>query len=135
MIKVEDYLNYWKVNYGHVKVDVEKELTNKMKDDAATLISKVNQLLIAYGHEAIISSGWRPYLVNKLISNAAVYSNHTKCLAVDLADPHGDLDNWCMNNLPTLEAVGLWLEHPAATKGWTHLQSVAPRSGSRIFYP
>ncbi len=135
MLIVDGYLNYWKTNYGYVKVDVEHELTDAMRGNAAILISKVNQLLNAFGEQRNITSGWRPVLVNKLIPNAALYSNHTKCLAVDLADPHGDLDAWCLANQPTLEAIGLWQEHPASTKGWCHLQCVAPRSGQRVFYP
>ena len=35
----------------------------------------------------------------------------------------------------SLASLGLWMEHPLATKGWCHLQVVSPRSGMRVFYP
>ena len=132
---LEQYLNYWKVNYGYVKV-AKEELTPEIEKNAEDLISKVNSLLSSAGlSHMMISSGWRPKAVNASIKGAAPFSNHVKGLAVDVYDPHGDLDNWCMNNLPILEEIGLWLEHPAATKTWCHLQSIAPRSGARVFYP
>jgi len=57
--------------------------------------------------------------------------------AIDLADPDGDLDEWLMTaeGQAALVEIGLWMEHPAATKSWTHLQTVPPKSGRRTFYP
>ncbi len=134
MITLDNYLNYWKVHYGYVKVD-PAELTDEMKVKAKDLISKVNVLLGQFGESRAITSGWRPVMVNKVIPGAAIMSNHTKCQAVDLYDPDGSLDTWCMNNLDKLAQIGLWLEHPSATKNWCHLQSVPPRSNVRVFYP
>jgi hypothetical protein len=34
-----------------------------------------------------------------------------------------------------LRDLALWLEHPASTKGWAHVQLRPPRSGRRVFYP
>ena len=85
----------------------------------------------------LITSGWRPPEVNASIPNAAPKSHHMAGRAVDLYDPDGELDDWLMTGpgLAELERVGLWMEHPSATKGWCHLQTVAPRSGRRVFYP
>jgi hypothetical protein len=57
--------------------------------------------------------------------------------AIDLYDPDGDLDEWLMSEKGRgiLEALGLWMEHPASTKSWSHLQTIPPRSGNRVFYP
>lgn len=55
--------------------------------------------------------------------------------AVDLYDPDGALDDWCLAHPERLAEAGLWQEHPAATKGWLHLQSIPPRSRNRVFYP
>lgn len=82
-----------------------------------------------------INSGWRPPSYNKAIANAARKSKHMTGEAIDINDDDGDLDQWCMDNLNILEGIGLWLEHPSATKGWCHLQIVPPRSGRRVFYP
>jgi len=84
----------------------------------------------------IVSSGWRPPDINAGTPGAAVKSKHLTCQAIDLYDPDGDLDEWLLDVADTvLRDLGLWLEHPAATKGWAHLQTVPPRSGRRVFYP
>jgi hypothetical protein len=82
-----------------------------------------------------ISSGWRPMAVNARVPGAAPRSKHMSGQAVDLYDPEGDLDDWCMAHQDRLAAAGLWLEHPSATKSWCHLQSLPPKSGNRVFYP
>jgi hypothetical protein len=84
---------------------------------------------------ATVSSGWRPQAINAALANASPRSKHLSCEAIDLEDPEGALDAWCLRNLDALEAVGLWLEHPDATPGWCHLQTVPPRSGRRVFMP
>jgi hypothetical protein len=85
----------------------------------------------------IVSSGWRPPAVNAETPRAAFRSKHMTGQAIDLFDPDGDLDEWLLTDdgKRVLKDLGLWMEHPAATKGWSHLQSVPPRSGSRVFYP
>ena len=65
----------------------------------------------------------------------APLSNHKQGLAVDIYDPQGRIDAWCMTNKTTLAEYGVWLEHPDATPGWCHMQVVPPRSGSRVFRP
>lgn len=62
-------------------------------------------------------------------------SNHKIGMAVDIYDPDEKIDTWCMNNLDKLEECGIWLEHPSATKSWSHWQCVGPKSGRRVFYP
>jgi hypothetical protein len=86
---------------------------------------------------SIVSSGWRPPAVNEATPGAAPRSKHLSCQAVDLYDPDGDLDDWLMTDdgQHVMQDLGLWLEHPAATKTWCHVQTVPPRSGRRVFYP
>ena len=134
MITLENYLNHWTVNYPSADVP-DDELTEEMQLDAQTTIDKANQLLAQFGEERGITSGWRPVEVNRLVPGAALYSNHTRCRAVDIADPSGDLDEWCLDNQQVLVDIGLWQEHPASTKGWCHVQIVPPKSGNRVFYP
>ncbi len=134
MITLEDYMNHWMVHYSQVDVP-DDEVTAEMSLDAQTTVDKANKLLEYFGEERGITSGWRPVEVNKLVPGAALYSNHTRCRAVDIADPHGDLDEWCLAHPEVLEQVGLWQEHPASTKGWCHVQIVPPKSGNRVFYP
>ena len=111
------------------------DLTPEIMGNAAILLDRVGALLKAFGEPRTITGGWRPPRVNATTVGAAVKSKHMTGQAVDLADPDGDLDDWCMENQDLLQHFELWLEHPSATKNWTHLQSVPPKSGKRIFYP
>ena len=108
----------------------------EIEGNAVDLLDRVNALLISFGEDRKVNSGWRPPEVNASTPNAAPKSKHMTGHAVDLADPEGDLDEWCADNDgERLVAHGLWMEHPAATKGWCHLQSLPPKSGKRVFYP
>ena len=60
------------------------------------------------------------------------------CARLDLVAKDGVLQTRraLLDNADTvLKDLGLWLEHPAATKGWAHVQTKPPRSGRRVFYP
>lgn len=111
------------------------ELSAALRHNAERLVARVNALLAQAGLRCRVNSGWRPRAINARIPNASPRSRHLSCEAVDLADPEGTLDSWCMQNLDALENLGLWLEHPSATPGWCHLQSVPPASGRRVFEP
>lgn len=89
------------------------------------------------GNGTLVNSGWRPPQVNGATPGAAMKSRHMTCQAVDVFDPDGLVGDWAMSRpgQRALEDIGLWLEHPAATKGWCHLQTVPPGSGRRVFYP
>ena len=84
-----------------------------------------------------VASGWRPASINAATPNAAPNSKHMTGQAIDIYDPDGDLDDWLMtaDGQRVLADLGLWMEHPSATKGWSHVQSIPPRSGRRVFYP
>ena len=111
------------------------DMTPEIEGNAVELLDRVNFLLKSFGEDRKVNSGWRPPSVNAKTAGAAVKSKHMLGLAVDLADPEGDLDEWCLENESELERLQLWQEHPSATKGWCHLQSVPPKSGKRVFYP
>lgn len=138
-ISVEDYL------MGREKI-YPQECTPQILENAARTVEKVNSLLAVLEAEGVtleenprtaslISSGWRPPQINGQVKNAAVRSKHMTGEAVDLFDPEGEIDDWCAAHPMALASLGLWMEHPSATKGWCHVQSTAPRSGNRIFYP
>ena len=68
----------------------------------------------------------------------APHSSHKEGLAVDLYDPHGEIDAWCVANAYRggyLPMFGIYLEHPSKTLGWSHWTIRAPKSGNRIFLP
>jgi Peptidase M15 len=112
-------------------------MTPQIQANAYTTVALANALLAVFGQGRKVNSGWRPPAVNAATPNAAPMSKHMTGQAIDLADPEGDLDDWLMSaeGHDTMKQLGLWHEHPAATKGWAHLQTVPPRSGNRTFYP
>ena len=109
------------------------ELTDEKRLNAEETIDKANQLLERFGETRKVNSGWRPASVNQATVGAAPKSKHMTCEAIDLEDKDGTLDAWCMENLEVLQEIGLYLEHPESTENWCHLQTVAPRSGNRVF--
>lgn len=103
--------------------------------NAETLLTRVNALCVHLGIKPKVNSGWRPKAYNATVPGAAVNSKHITGQAIDLADPEGELDDILFKDQTILEKHQLFMEHPASTKGWCHLQSVAPRSGNRVFFP
>lgn len=119
-----------------------------LEKNAALMVELANKLLIIAKAARIflptnprtgtvVSSGWRPASVNANTPNASPNSKHMTGQAIDLYDPDGDLDEWLLtkDGQNTMTDLGLWHEHPSATKGWAHVQSIPPRSGRRTFYP
>lgn len=100
------------------------ELTRELRANARETVKRANRLLRHAGLARGVNSGWRPAAVNAAIPNAAKRSKHLLCLAIDLDDDDDALDAWCMGHLDVLEELGLWLEHPAATPRWCHVQIV-----------
>jgi hypothetical protein len=125
-ISVEEYL------MGRTKME---DLPDDVIRNISTLIPKVNDLLELFGEYRKVTSGFRTPEINASIPNAAKRSKHMIGAAVDLDDADGKLDAWCMSHQEILKKLGLHLEHPSATKGWTHLQCISPKSGNIVFYP
>ena len=65
----------------------------------------------------------------------ASHSAHKDALAVDVYDPAGYIDAWCMLSLDQLTKCGIYLEHPDSTPGWSHWSIRRPGSGVRVFFP
>lgn len=126
MINLSDYL------MGRTR---DYPLSDEQRTNALETVQRVNSLLVAFGEDRAVRSGWRPPEINSATPNAAPRSKHMTCQACDLDDVEGDLDEWCLENQSELERIGLWLEHPSATKSWCHVQTIPPKSGKRVFYP
>lgn len=105
-----------------------------LKHSATNMVNKANKLLALFGQYRRVTSGYRPESINAKVPGAARHSNHIVCRAVDLEDADGKLDEYCVKNQRVLEDIGLWLESPSSTDGWTHVQLVPPLSGHRIFF-
>lgn len=134
MISRDDYFMGRDKRYAH-------DLTADIERNAEDLLKRVNALLAEYRFDTgdtdqlHVNSGWRPPAVNVATPNAAPRSHHMTGRAIDIGDPEGALDEWCLTHPDTLRRLGLYQEHPSATKSWCHLQSIAPRSGRLVFYP
>jgi len=105
----------------------EQSITNLL-----TLLPKINELLELFGESRTITSGYRTPEINKA-SGGSAKSCHLTCEAIDLSDKDGRLKAWCINNIKVLEALGLYMEAPARTPTWCHLQS--RKTKRRIFLP
>lgn len=76
----------------------------------------------------VVSSGYRPGHYNK-IKNAATFSNHLYCKALDIIDVNGDIDRIVQADYEQygeqslLKVFRLWQEHPQHTKSYIHLDT------------
>lgn len=131
MILSDEYFQDSIVNYGFEP----SQLDHERCDD---LLTRVNALFSeALGLPCELRSGHRTRAKTlSLIAagyRAALGGNHELSLAVDVADPDNIADNDITDEL--LASYGLYREAPLSTDTWTHLQSVAPKSGHRTFIP
>lgn len=111
------------------------KLPSELVANANTIVPRVNELLDAFGSYRKCNSGYRTLEDQMKINPSAPHSKHMECAAIDLSDPDGSLDAWCLKNLDVLAKIGLWLEDPGHTVGWSHLQCLPPKSGNRVFIP
>lgn len=96
------------------------ELTPEKLENAKKLLTAVNALLAEVGILSVsVSSGFRPLAAN-VAAGGAKLSNHTKCLAVDIADNNHYIANKMTPAL--LRKYDLFMENEAYTKTWLHLQ-------------
>lgn len=114
--------------------DQKAPLTEKLRANMKTLLSRVNKLRFAWNKPIIVTSGYRPEASNAAVGGKPK-SAHITCEAIDISDPDKELAKWTLANLPLLEELGLYIEDPAYTKNWLHLQIRAPKSGKRVFKP
>lgn len=133
MITIDDYL------MGREK---KSPLDEELERNAKITVNRTNDLLDKFRETREVSSGYRPAEINAK-EGGATNSKHLSCEAIDLRDDDRRFGNWCMENLPWLSAIGLWMEHLAytvevsegAVRYWVHLQIIPPRSGNRVFIP
>jgi len=121
--------------------------TEIVKNNAIELLRRVNPFLEFIGFAAaVLSSGWRPHVLNMKMGGRRK-SNHVIGAAIDILDRDKKLAAYFyalagtnpINDSPEvnalLEKFDLYMEHPAYTIGWIHVQTIAPASGKRVFIP
>lgn len=112
--------------------DKEYPPTPAMMNNLTKLLIALNLFRTEYGKPMNVTSGYRPGHYNT-DAHGAKGSCHLSLEACDFADPTGDLKKWALLNLPVLEKAGLWMESPASTNGWIHLQT--RQVVNRVFQP
>ena len=121
--------------------DKASPITPEMKADAEDLLEKVNLLLLDFyrifpdAPVRVITSGYRPAAINAATAGAAKKSKHMICQAVDLSDSDKLLAKYLTLFPEKLIEFDLYIEDPAYTKNWTHLQLCPPKSKKRKFIP
>lgn len=147
MITLDDYFHAAEPE-GDRRLRFPLAMTPEIEKNVVDLLERVNKLTyLARGAgvdfethprtKSYVSSGWRSPEINAATANAAMKSKHMRGLAIDIYDPDGELDDWLMTDdgQRAMTDCILWMEHPSATKNWSHVQSIAPKSGRRVFYP
>lgn len=104
----------------------------KWDDNAKQLLTAVNIIREAYGRPMYPSCFYRSPEWDRAKGRSGK-SQHCLNRACDFKDPTGELDEWCLKYLDVLERAGLWLENPAYTRGWCHLDLKSRTN--RVFIP
>ena len=122
------------------------DMTSVVEEAAEHLIETVNSLMQIAEQEGVhfpinpvtgsqisgrLYGGFRP----KDCTEGSPRSAHKLGMAVDLYDPDGEIDAWCFANQEVLGIHHVHLEHPEATKGWSHWSIKTPLSGRTVFWP
>lgn len=121
---------------GRAKLE---DLPVDVQSNLKVLLERLNILSLNYQQDLKINDGYRR--PEDQPKNAALASKHLIGAAVDIDDDNqGTVWNWVFKNLQLMKGLGLWIEHPNWTHNvkygtWIHFQTLAPRSGNRIFIP
>lgn len=99
-----------------------KDYTEEISKNIDKLLIALNKFREAYGKAMIVTSGFRPPSLNKAIGGAKK-SAHSTGMACDFRDHDKSLAKFAleMDKQGKLKEWGLWLEDPAATPNWLHL--------------
>lgn len=102
--------------------DKEYPLTPQLEVNLSILVQKINILEASCPFKFKLTSGYRPGRFNTA-AKGAKNSAHLTCEAVDVADAKGILKEYLVKNIEILNKLGLYMEDPAKTKTWVHLQT------------
>ncbi|MFZ4411496.1 MAG: hypothetical protein ACOYOV_00335 [Bacteroidales bacterium] len=115
-----------------------------VQDNLEDLLDKMNKVRVAYGKAMIVTNCLRTMDEHLAIyarkgitdkSKIPMQSKHLYGLAIDISDPHGELNDWCNNNEDLLTEIGIWLEKRQGP--WQHFQ-ITPfgsyKSGGTIWF-
>jgi hypothetical protein len=122
----------WQEILGKYK---ESEIPAEHLVNMKELLVRINKLRKAYGKVMSPTNCYRSMAhhlriyKDKGITDKAkipMASKHLFGQAIDIADPNGELHDWCKKNEKLLEEIGIWLENRQGS--WQHFQIVPFRS-------
>lgn len=138
MITLEQYFSGGKGRFGEKLLHADA--TGERQERAELLLDRVNAMLAeaasagAYADEIDDDTGSQISGVQggsgdggfrlQNSGTGAGRSKHKEGAAVDIFDPSGKLDAWLTDAI--LKRYGLFREHPSATNGWCHVQTIPP---------
>lgn len=102
--------------------DKDYPLTPELEANLNDLLERINRVRTKYDKPFTVTSGYRPGAFN-VAAGGAKQSSHQSCQAIDLSDKDGIIKQWCLDNLDFIKECGLYMEDPASTPSWVHLQS------------
>ena len=114
--------------------DEEYPLNSELEENLKILLERLNVFRKIYSKVMIVTSGYRPGKYNST-AGGAKKSAHKECQACDFRDKDGKLAEFILEHPGILEVCDLYMENPAKTPGWVHLQTRKTGSGNRIFWP
>lgn len=103
-----------------------------VEQNAKTLATRVSALLLLFGFNRKLTSGFRDVASNRKLKNASPFSKHLTGEAADIDDLSGSLKAWVLKNPDAVANVGLWCEPLHMTPTWLHVQMVPVPSGQRV---
>ena len=113
--------------------DKKYPITEKQKENALELLRRVGLLFDRIGiKDPMLTSGYRPSAINSKVGGSKM-SAHVTCEAGDWENLNNRISD--LISVALLVEFDLYMENPAFTKGWIHLQTRPTRSGNRIFNP
>lgn len=113
--------------------DKDAPLDAQQEKNLEILLERLNAFRKDWGKPITISSGYRPPAYNKGVGSKKSW--HLFCAAADLYDPDRALATHFITNQGDLVKYDFYIEHPAWTPTWLHIQIFPPSSGLRIFKP
>lgn len=129
------------------------ECPEELSANLDQLVYKLNLLELHYGHDLMLSSGFRTMAHHIEIykekalkakrpfdeSKVPMKSKHLFCQAGDVEPVNpkllDDFKKFIFQNPKLMEEIALWFEDFKYTPTWVHAQTIPPGSGKRFFIP
>jgi len=110
-------------------------LTQFQKENLEILFEAVSELERQYDEDFIVTSGVRTPEEQERINPKVKHSAHIAGSAVDVLDLDHAIYQFCVDNIPLIKKLGLYIEDRSVTVRWIHLQTRRPPSGNIFFIP